>query len=133
LRLPGFDLDLSCSGGFDVVDRVLGYDVAVVVDSMMSGRRPPGTAARLDLAGIDATLRSHDSHGVGFAEALETARSLGGPVPRRVLVYGVEVIDPFTVGSEISRRVHDRADQAAEDIARDVLKELGASACTNSE
>jgi hydrogenase maturation protease len=132
-RLTDFDFDLSCSSGFDIVDRILGYDMAVIIDSMVSGERSPGAVARLDLATSAATLRSRDSHGVGFVDAIETARSLGAPVPRRVLVYGVEVINPFAVGGEISGVVLDKIDSAAEDIARDVLKERSAFTCTNWE
>lgn len=131
-HLTGFDLDLSCSSGFDIVDRILGYDMAVIVDSMVSGKRPPGAVSRIDPAG-EATLRSRESHGVGFADAIETARSLGAPVPRLVLVYGIEVINPFTVGGEISGAVLEKVGRAAEDIARDVLKERSAFTCTNWE
>lgn len=132
-HLADFDFDLSCSSGFDIVDRILGYDVAVIVDSMVSGRRPAGTASRLDLDAGGATLRSRDGHGVGFAEAIETARSLGAPVPRHILVYGIEVINPFAVGDGISKGVVENLGSAAEDIARDVLEERRVSTCTNWE
>lgn len=130
-RLTGFDIDLACSSGFDIVDRILGYDIAVIVDSMVSGQRPPGAVAKIDLAAQEATLRSRESHGTGFALAIETARSLGASLPRLLLVYGIEVIDPFSVGGEIAPAVLDGVDRAAEDIALDIEKERSALTCTN--
>lgn len=131
--LPDFDLDLSCSNGFDVVDRILGYRTAVIIDSMVTGARPPGTVLRLGLEALPATLRSLDSHSVGFPEAVRMAAAVGAPVPADVLIYGIEVIDPFRVGSEISPTILARVEAIAAEIREDVMGKSEGRQCTNSQ
>jgi hydrogenase maturation protease len=132
-HLVGFDLDLACSSGFDVVDRVLGFDSAVIIDSMVTGRHSPGNVVRLDLEGSEVTLRSRHSHGLGFMEALKMARAVGAAVPRRILVYGIEVVDPFSLGAEVSPAILARVEAAAREISQDVLEGDSGLTCTNSE
>lgn len=132
-HLRDFDLDLSCSNGFDVVDRILGYQTAVIIDSMVTGVRPPGTVLRLDLEVSPATLRSVDAHGVGFPEAIRMAAAMGAPVPASILVYGIEVVDPFSVGSEISATILARVEAIACEIRDDVIEENRGGPCTNSQ
>jgi hydrogenase maturation protease len=131
-RLPDFDLDLSCSNGFDVVDRILGYRTAVIIDSMVTGSRPPGTVLRLGLEALPATLRSADSHSFSFPDAVRMAAALGAPVPEDVVIYGIEVVDPFRVGSEISPAILARVEAIASEIRDDVIGRSEGRQCTNS-
>ena len=121
-HLVDFDLELSSAGGLEVVDRILAYRTAAIVDSMVTGDHPPGTAVGFEL-GKARTLRTLGSHGIGLAEAIGTARSWGAPVAGRILVFGVEVVDPFKVGSEISKQVLDRVEAAALEIAEAIKRE----------
>lgn len=121
-HLVDFDLELSSAGGFEVVDRILAYHTAAIVDSMVTGEHPPGTAARLELRGA-RTLRTVGSHGIGLAEAISLARGWGAPVAGRILLFGVEVIDPFTVGGEVSPQVLAKVEAAACEIADAIERE----------
>lgn len=101
-RLSDFDIDASSAGGFDIVDRILGRSRAVIIDSMVTGGHEPGTVVRIEPGSEMTTLRTSHSHGINFIEAIELARSLEAPVPSDIIIYGIEVEDPFTVGEEIS-------------------------------
>lgn len=120
-RVSGFDLDTSYAGGFDIVDRILGYRRAVIIDAMVTGRCPPGTVARIDADSSFRTLRTGHSHGIGFLEAIEMARSCNAPVPSEVILYGIEVKDPFSLGNEISKGLRDDLDRITDEIVRDLL------------
>jgi hydrogenase maturation protease len=119
-RLPDFDLELSCSNGLDVVDRILDHDFAVIIDSMVTGEYRPGTAVRLGFERSMRTLRASDAHGVGFSQAIELARACGAAVPPRIVVYGIEVVDPRSVGNLVSRAVSDRIGAIVDEIVRDL-------------
>jgi hydrogenase maturation protease len=119
-RLDGYDLDTSSSGGFDIVDRILGHKRAVIIDSMATGRCEPGTVVRINPDSPLETHRIKHSHGMNFLEAIETARSCGAPVPDDVVVYGIEVDDPFTVGSEISAALLAGLPEIVGEIVRDL-------------
>ncbi len=131
-RLSDFDLDLSCGGGFQVVDAILGYRVAVVIDAMVTGRFEPGALVRLDVGSDIMTLRSGPSHALNFVEAVEVARSCNAPLPETIVIYAIEVKDPHTVGDQISKVLLDRMPEMVEEIVRDI-QTPGAEPCTNSE
>jgi hydrogenase maturation protease len=124
-RLSGFDLELSSSDGLDVVDRILDHDFAVIIDSMVTGEHRPGTAVRLGFQRSMRTLRASDVHGVGFSQAIELARSCGATVPSRIVVYGIEVVDPHSVGNLVSAVVSQRIDAIVDEIARDLPEASG--------
>ena len=118
-RLPEFDLDKSTAGGLDVVDRILGYSKAVIIDSMSTGRYPYGTVVRVDTEEQVETLRIGHSHGMDFIRAIELARSCGAAIPDDIVIYGIEVKDPFSLGEEISGEVFSHVDRIVDRIVSD--------------
>jgi hydrogenase maturation protease len=117
-RLRGFALERSSAGGFDVVDRILGYDRAVIIDSMVTGRYPHGTVVRIGSDSSVATFRIEHSHGIDFIKAIELARSCGAAVPSSIIIYGIEVKDPYSLGETISSEVLEKLDTIVDRIAR---------------
>jgi hydrogenase maturation protease len=119
-KLEDYDLDLACGAGLHVMDSILGYRRAVIIDSMVTGSVPVGSVARIEPgAGIE-TRRAGHSHGVGFFEAIEIARDCNAPLPEEIRVYGIEVADPFTIGEKVSAEVMDKLDEIVEFIIEDI-------------
>jgi hydrogenase maturation protease len=121
-RVPGLDGDLSASGGFDVLDCMIGYERAVIIDSMVTGRFPPGTVRRVDVDPELKTLRVEDSHGMDFLRAMEVGRVAGANMPREVIIYGIEVADASSLGESISEGLREMIDEIAEEIAGDLRR-----------
>jgi hydrogenase maturation protease len=119
-RLSGFELETSGGNGFDVIDRMLNCDTAVIIDSMVTGLHPPGTVAKLEAGSDLRTLRMTHSHGVDFLTAMEMAKSMGARLPGEIVVYGIEVQDPFSLGQEISQAVVGRIDEVVDSIVEDL-------------
>jgi hydrogenase maturation protease len=119
-RIPDFDIDESSGGGFDVVDRILGCSRAVIIDSMVTGRHEPGTVVRIEPGSQPATLRTRHSHGINFIEAIEMARRCEAPLPGEIIIYGIEVEDPFSVGEKISPAIMAQLDSIVAVITSDL-------------
>jgi hydrogenase maturation protease len=119
-HLGGFDLDITCGGGFEVVDIISGYRVAVVIDAMVTGRFEPGTLVRLDVDTDIKTLRSGPSHALNFVEALEVARTCKAPLPETIVVYAIEVEEVRTVSDKVSEVLLERIPELVEEIVRDI-------------
>lgn len=122
-RVPGLDGDLSASGGLDVLDCMIGYERAVIIDSMVTGRFPPGTVRRVDADPELKTLRVEDSHSMNFLKAMEIGRVAGADMPREVIIYGIEVADASSLGENLSESLREKIDQIAEEIAGDLKRE----------
>jgi hydrogenase maturation protease len=121
-RLPGYDLDLACGAGLHVMDSILGYRKAVIIDSMVTGSYPPGTVMRIDPASGVETRRAGHSHGVGFFEAIEIARACDAALPGEIRVYGIEVEDPFTIGESVSEGIMEKLNEIVDFIVDDIAK-----------
>jgi hydrogenase maturation protease len=119
-RVPGLEGDLSASGGFDVLDCILGYERAVIIDSMVTGKFPPGTVRRVDVDPELKTQRAVYSHGMNFLRAIEVGRVTGADMPEEILIYGIEVGDPTTIGDRLSEDIAGRIGDIAAEIARDL-------------
>jgi hydrogenase maturation protease len=123
-RMPGLEGDLSASGGMDVLDCIIGYDRAVIIDAMVTGKVPPGTVRRVDVDPEIKTQRAVYSHGMNFIRAIEVGRLTGADIPEEILVYGIEVADPKTINDSMSPGLAEKVGEIAAEITRD-LERMG--------
>lgn len=102
-----------------LLDAWAGADVALVVDSSLSGTEP-GTIRRFDAVADRVPTKTFRSstHAFGIGDAVELGRALGR-LPSRVVVFGIEGAD-FALGSGLS----DRVAAAVEQVVDAVLAEL---------
>jgi len=119
-RVANCDLDLACGAGLHVMDSILGYRRAVIIDSMITGRFPVGSVVRVDPGSGLETRRAGHSHGLGFFEAIDIARGCDAPLPEEILVYGIEVEDPFAIGENMSESIMGKIDEIVDFIVSDL-------------
>ena len=85
---PDTELVEDEAGGIQLMERMTGFDRAIVVDAILSGAAP-GTIHRLGPGEIP-TQRTAVAHGIDLPRALELGRSLGLPMPGEVRVVAIE-------------------------------------------
>jgi hydrogenase maturation protease len=94
------EVDCVSTGGLALMERLVGYDRAVLVDAILGSGDPPGTIRVRALADVPGREASHlDSpHDVPILVALETGRALGARLPDEITVVSVEVerVDTFS-------------------------------------
>jgi hydrogenase maturation protease len=76
------------AGGLRLMERMTGYDRAVLVDACVSGAAP-GTIRRIGPDELP-TQRTAIAHGIDLPRALALGRSLGLPMPGVVRVVAIE-------------------------------------------
>lgn len=87
--------------GVALIDLFIGYDRAIIIDAVQTGRHPPGTI--LELVPDDLkTVASPSPHYTGLPEMIELARKMRLPFPREIRILAVEVGDVTTVGGSMS-------------------------------
>ena len=113
--------------GVELLELMTGADAVLFIDAMRSGQTP-GTIRRLDASAgaIAPELFPRSTHAIGVAEALELARTLS-ILPAKVIVYGIEVSE-----TEAGHPLSPQVSHALNEVVRLILKEVEASACTNS-
>ncbi len=102
---PGVDVDEDYWGGLRLMERMVGYDRAIVIDAIQTGA-PPGTLHRLTPASVP-TQRSASTHDVNLPTALALGRQAGLHLPadEAILLVAVEAEDILTFGDQCTPAV----------------------------
>jgi hydrogenase maturation protease len=95
---PGLEVIEAYAGGLRLLDLLVGYQRAIIIDAMETRDCEPGTIRRFSPSDLKATRNVSSSHDTSLANALETARALGMKVPEEVIIFGIEagVVDSFS-------------------------------------
>jgi hydrogenase maturation protease len=106
------DVVESSASGMALIEIFAGYDRAIVVDSIQTGRNPPGTITELELEQIGRVV-APSLHQAGLPEMAAVAERLGLAFPREIRVLAVEVLDAYTLGGAVSTAVAATVDELA--------------------
>ena len=103
-------------GGLRLMERMAGFDRAIVIDAICTGA-PPGTIHRLTPGSIP-TQRSASTHDVNLATALALGRTAGLHLPRDedILLVGVEAEDILSFGEQCTPAVAAAIAPAVEEV-----------------
>ena len=118
-KLLPVDFRETTEMGLSLLDFFTGYDSVFIVDSILTGEAAPGTVHRVAYGSKDQGTR-RTPHFLGVADTLALGAELQIPMPRCVRIFAIEVQDPFTLGTSISRRL----DAAFETIVGQISAEI---------
>jgi len=98
------EIDTAALGGLSLMERMLGYDRVVLVDSMETGYSPVGSVRSFPLASLPDPMSGHSAsaHDTSLITALKTAESIGAHIPKRVDVVAVEAQNVYDFSEELS-------------------------------
>ena len=107
-------------GGLELLDRLQGYDKAILIDAVVTEKNPVGKLIKMkpeDLPSGSATTRHH----VGLSEALDLGKKLGMHLPKEIVIYGVEASDTRTFNETCTPQLAERIPE----IALEIIKRKG--------
>ncbi len=88
------ELEQMAVGGLTLMERLVGYERAILVDAVSTGHAPVGTVTCLPLAEIETRAAAHldSAHDATLPAALAAGRALGATLPAEIWAVGVEAI-----------------------------------------
>lgn len=92
--LPEVEVTTAAVGGLALMELLIGYERAILVDAIVRPGVPAGRVLRLtldDVRGMGATERSVSPHDTSLCVALDLGRQLGLPLPEEIVIYAVTV------------------------------------------
>lgn len=110
----GLEVDEDCWGGLRLMERMIGFDRAVVVDAMCSGAAP-GTVSVLSPEAMP-TQHSNSAHDVDLCTALELGRRAGAALPaiENIRLVAIEAADVLAFSERCTPAVDGGIRRAAE-------------------
>jgi len=97
-------IETASLGGLSLMERMLGYDRVVLVDSMETGQGPVGSVQTFPLASLPDPMSGHSAsaHDTSLMTALRTAQQIGADIPNRVDVVAIEAQNVYDFSEELS-------------------------------
>ena len=90
--------------GLSLLDFLEGYEHAIIIDSIMTGKHEPGTIMTFDKKTFDNPAAGNPHH-MGLDEILDLAEKVKIKVPRTFDVVAIEVEDPYSFREELTPKV----------------------------
>ncbi len=113
------------SGGLRLMEAMVGYQRAIVIDAMISGR-PAGTIQSFTPADLPITRGIHSSHDGTLPEALALGHAAGLCLPRDIRIWAVEAGDVETLGEELTPAVATAVPVVVEHVLQDLRETVPA-------
>ncbi len=123
------EFDFLSLGGLSLMERLIGYRSALLIDSIVSGSHPPGTVLQFELDELPVHHVGHlaSAHDTSLQAAIQIGRSLGAALPQRIVVLAIETNLVYDFSDQLSPQVSAALPQASQ-LAIQILKSFGPSA-----
>ncbi len=113
---PHVEIDFHSGGGLSLMERLIGYDRAIIIDALNTGRQPQGTVSSFRLEDLPNYAQSHlaSAHETTLQTALQVGRTMGAVLPNDILIVAVEAQNVYDFSEELSPAVASAVPKAVE-------------------
>lgn len=114
------EVDQWSLGGIALMERLVGYERAILIDAIQTPGGAPGTIYRLTLDDLP-TRHASSAHDASLQTALDLGRRMGASLPEEIIIIAVEVAGLWEFSESLSPAVA----ASLEPAAAMALAELG--------
>jgi hydrogenase maturation protease len=98
------EIDYLATGGLSLMERLIGYDYAILIDAITTGQAPAGVIFSCQLDDLVDRKAGHlsSAHDASLQQALAIGRAMGAPLPKDIFVLAVEAERIYDFSEELS-------------------------------
>ena len=111
----------SSKSGFSLLELLIDYDRAIIIDAIQTQEGKAGCIYRLGLGELQESSRVTHGHSVNLTDAIRFGRRLGFKLPRQIIIFAIEVDDI----SNFSERLTAEVQKAVPLCLNMIIRELG--------
>lgn len=117
------DIEYLSLGGIGLMERMIGYDRAIILDAFIAEKEDLGSIIIRNLKDLPnySAFHTTSTHDTSLQNAIELGRHLGAQLPSEVLVIGIAIQRISEFGESLSPPVAECVPQAAH-IALNLLQ-----------
>lgn len=116
------DTAILTTTNFEVLDKIMGYDRAIIVDAIRTGN-DPGTIYELSIDDIFLTYSYTNTHNLTLATTLKLGYIIfPEKMPKEIKLIAVEVEDIENFGEECTPKVKEAIPKVVDIIKRELSK-----------
>ncbi len=120
----GVEVDCLAVGGLSLMERMIGYDRAILIDAISTHQQPPGTVRACSFDRLPHLSAEHmtSAHDTSLQTALQVGRSMGAQLPKDIQVVCIESVRTYDFTEELTPPVASAVPQAVQAVM-DFLRE----------
>jgi hydrogenase maturation protease len=101
------DIAYLSIGGLGLMEHLIGYDRAIIVDAMVSGKEVPGTISTRMLEDVFDLTAGHTTsvHDTSLKDAVNLARKMGVHMPKNMIVVGIATDSIYNFSEALTTQV----------------------------
>jgi hydrogenase maturation protease len=108
--------------GLSLLDLLVGYDKAIIIDAIQTVGGKAGQIYRLDPKAFDTALHTASAHGIDFTTALEFGKKLGLSLPQQIVIFAIEASDVSTFSEKCTPEVRKAIPTCVEMVLQELKK-----------
>jgi hydrogenase maturation protease len=97
----------ASQAGLSILDLLAGYDRAIIVDAVQTVGGEAGQVHHFSPEVLDTARHAASPHDIDVGTALELGSRLGLPLPKQMVIFGVEAADVGTFSEECTAQVRE--------------------------
>ena len=116
--LSDVEVDVAALGGLSLMERILGYQQVIIIDSMQTGQSPVGSVNVFPLAALPDPMAGHSAsaHDATLITALRTAEHIGADIPQKVDVVAIEAKNVYDFSEDLSQPIATAVPEAVQAV-----------------
>ena len=125
IQNPDITIDEAVTGGMNLLELLLGYDKAIIIDAVKTENGETGEVKRIPLSNF-STMHSCNPHDVSLIEAIEMAKKLGEDrIPKKIIVVGIMMKKiPCEFGEKLSNEIAAAVPKAVDMTLNEIKEDL---------
>ena len=125
INSPDITVDEAITGGMNLLDLLLGYDKAIIIDEVKSESSEKGEVKRILLSNF-TTIHSCNPHDVSLIEAINIAKKLGEDrIPKEIIIIGIMMKEiPCEFNEELSEKIAAAVPKAVDMTLKEIKNEV---------
>jgi hydrogenase maturation protease len=122
---PTITIDEAITGGMNLLDLILGYDKAIIIDAVKSDKGEHGTVKRIPIGDFN-TMHSCNPHDVSLMEAIQMAQKMGETrIPKEIIIIGIMMKTiPCEFGEQLSIDIQKAVPDAIQLALNEIKKNM---------
>jgi hydrogenase maturation protease len=114
---PDFKLGILPVGGIGLIESISGFDLVVIIDTLISADADPGEIILFNDLQSVRTLHLQNPHDVDFYTSIRLAEATGYRIPEKIVVLGVRIKRQLLASLAPSPWIREKYSQMFEQIS----------------
>jgi len=120
---PEIEFKTSEKVGLNLIEYLEGYERAIIIDSIITGQKPPGEIIEFSLDQLPASPRLRSPHDADFKSAVELAKRTGLKMPERIMILGIVILDNLSFEPELTEELSFKIPHLVDALLKRIIQE----------